>query len=170
MSEFPKIICWEIAARGIRNSCRSWTTGALRLPLWRWDASEPASNSRPSTRWNAPPSAYHRAADKASRSKLVDLDVMASAAHQLVYAAAAMRDHGVGAREFNRAAGRIAKLYATDSAVSAARLLPRCSVATGSWRSIRRHGSIATQRSSRSARALEIQRLLIARRLGLPVE
>src|SRR4029434_10809217 len=53
--------------------------------------------------------------------QIADLDVMAAAAHQLVYAAAAMRDHGARARDFNRAAA-IAKLYATESAVAATRV------------------------------------------------
>jgi short-chain 2-methylacyl-CoA dehydrogenase len=102
--------------------------------------------------------------------QIADLDVMASAAHQLVYAAAAMRDHGVGAREFNRAAA-IAKLYATESAVSAAR------VATQVFGGYGFMEEYPVARFYRDAKVLEIgegtseiQRLLIARRLGLPVE
>ena len=50
-------------------------------------------------------------------------------------------------------------------------LPPRYSVATGSWRSIRWRVSIATQRFSEIGEGTsEVQRLLIARRLGLPVE
>jgi butyryl-CoA dehydrogenase len=102
--------------------------------------------------------------------QLADLDVMAAAAHQLVYAAAAMRDHGAGAREFNRAAA-IAKLYATESAVSAARIATQVFGGYGFME------EYPVARFYRDAKVLEIgegtsevQRLLIARRLGLPVE
>jgi short/branched chain acyl-CoA dehydrogenase len=88
----------------------------------------------------------------------------------LVYAAAAMRDRGVGAREFNRAAA-IAKLYATESAVSAAR------VATQVFGGYGFMEEYPVARFYRDAKVLEIgegtseiQRLVIARRLGLPVE
>lgn len=102
--------------------------------------------------------------------QIADLDVMAAAAHQLVYAAAAMRDHGVGAREFNRAAA-IAKLYATESAVSATRIATQVFGGYGFME------EYPIARFYRDAKVLEIgegtsevQRLLIARRLGLPVE
>ena len=102
--------------------------------------------------------------------QIADLDVMAAAAHQLVYSAAAMRDQGVSAREFNRAAA-IAKLYATESAVSAAR------VATQVFGGYGFMEEYPVARFYRDAKVLEIgegtsevQRLLIARRLGLPVE
>jgi short/branched chain acyl-CoA dehydrogenase len=88
-----------------------------------------------------------------------------------VYAAAAMRDHGAGApRDFNRAAA-IAKLYATESAVSAAR------VATQVFGGYGFMEEYPVARFYRDAKVLEIgegtsevQLLLIARRLGLPVE
>jgi hypothetical protein len=102
--------------------------------------------------------------------QIADLDVMAAAAHQLVYAAAAMRDHGAGAAEFNRAAA-IAKLYATESAVTATR------VATQIFGGYGFMEEYPVARFYRDAKVLEIgegtsevQRLLIARRLGLPVE
>ena len=102
--------------------------------------------------------------------QIADLDVMAAAAHQLVYAAAAMRDHGVGAREFNRAAA-IAKLYSTESAVSATRIATQVFGGYGFME------EYPIARFYRDAKVLEIgegtsevQRLLIARRLGLPVE
>ena len=102
--------------------------------------------------------------------QIADLDVMAAAAHQLVYAAAAMRDHGVSAREFSRAAA-IAKLYATESAVSAARIATQVFGGYGFME------EYPVARFYRDAKALEIgegtseiQRLLIARWLGLPVE
>ena len=53
--------------------------------------------------------------------QLADLDVMARTAHLLVYSAAAMRDHGAPAEAFSRAAS-IAKLAATEAAVSATRI------------------------------------------------
>jgi len=102
--------------------------------------------------------------------QIADLDVMAAAAHQLVYAAAAMRDHGADARKFNRAAA-IAKLYATESAVSAARIATQVFGGYGFME------EYPVARFYRDAKVLEIgegtsevQRLLIARRLGLPVE
>ena len=102
--------------------------------------------------------------------QIADLDVMAAAAHQLVYAAAAMHDHGVGALEFNRAAA-IAKLYATESAVTATRIATQVFGGYGFME------EYPVARFYRDAKVLEIgegtsevQRLLIARRLGLPVE
>jgi short-chain 2-methylacyl-CoA dehydrogenase len=102
--------------------------------------------------------------------QIADLDVMAAAAHQLVYAAAAMHDQGASARDFHRAAA-IAKLYATESAVSAAR------VATQVFGGYGFMEEYPVARFYRDAKVLEIgegtseiQRLLIARRLGLPVE
>jgi short/branched chain acyl-CoA dehydrogenase len=102
--------------------------------------------------------------------QIADLDVMVAAAHQLVYAAAAMRDHGASARDFNRAAA-IAKLYATESAVTATR------VATQIFGGYGFMEEYPVARFYRDAKVLEIgegtsevQRLLIARRLGLPVE
>src|SRR5215218_9688674 len=102
--------------------------------------------------------------------QIADLDVMAAAAHQLVYAAAAMRDQGASARDFHRAAA-IAKLYATESAVSAAR------VATQVFGGYGFMEEYPVARFYRDAKVLEIgegtseiQRLLIARQLGLAVE
>ena len=95
---------------------------------------------------------------------------MAAAAHQLVYAAAAMRDAGGDARRFNRAAA-IAKLYATESAVTATRIATQVFGGYGFME------EYPIARFYRDAKVLEIgegtsevQRLLIARRLGLPVE
>jgi short-chain 2-methylacyl-CoA dehydrogenase len=102
--------------------------------------------------------------------QIADLDVMAAAAHQLVYAAAAMRDQGASARDFNRAAA-IAKLYASESAVSAARIATQIFGGYGFME------EYPVARFYRDAKVLEIgegtsevQRLLISRRLGLPVE
>jgi short-chain 2-methylacyl-CoA dehydrogenase len=102
--------------------------------------------------------------------QIADLAVMASAAHQLVYAAAAMRDHGGDTREFNQAAA-IAKLYATESAVTATRIATQVFGGYGFME------EYPVARFYRDAKVLEIgegtseiQRVLIARRLGLPVE
>jgi short-chain 2-methylacyl-CoA dehydrogenase len=102
--------------------------------------------------------------------KIADLDVMAAAARQLVYAAAAMRDAGADARSLNRAAA-IAKLYATESAVTATRIATQVFGGYGFME------DYPIARFYRDAKVLEIgegtsevQRLLIARRLGLPVE
>ena len=101
---------------------------------------------------------------------IADLDVMAAAAHQLVYAAAAMRDAGAEPLAFNRAAA-IAKLYATESAVSATRIATQVFGGYGFME------EYPVARFYRDAKVLEIgegtsevQRILIARRLGLPVE
>lgn len=109
--------------------------------------------------------------------EIADLDVMAEAAHQLVYAAAARKDamaagEGSGAvrAEFKRAAA-IAKLYATESAVTATRVATQV---LGGYGFIEEH---PVARFYRDAKILEIgegtsqvQRMLIARGLGLPVE
>jgi short-chain 2-methylacyl-CoA dehydrogenase len=102
--------------------------------------------------------------------QIADLDVMAAAAHQLVYAAAAMRDAGADARSLNRAAA-IAKLYATESAVTATRIATQVFGGYGFME------EYPIARFYRDAKVLEIgegtsevQRLLIARRLGLDVE
>jgi len=51
-------------------------------------------------------------------------------------------------------AASMAKLYATEAAVTATRIATRCSAATASWRSSRWPGSTGTPRSPRSARDL----------------
>jgi short/branched chain acyl-CoA dehydrogenase len=100
---------------------------------------------------------------------IADLDVMAHTADLLVYAAAAMRDRGAPRATFKRAA-TIAKLYATESAVTATR------VATQVFGGYGFMEEYPVARFYRDAKVLEIgegtsevQRLLIARGLGLPV-
>jgi short/branched chain acyl-CoA dehydrogenase len=102
--------------------------------------------------------------------KIADLDVMAHAAGLLVYAAATQRDRGAPAAELKRAAS-IAKLYATESAVTATRIATQVFGGYGFME------EYPVARFYRDAKALEIgegtsevQRLLIARALGLPVE
>jgi short-chain 2-methylacyl-CoA dehydrogenase len=101
---------------------------------------------------------------------IADLDVMAHTAGLLVYAAASLRDHGGPATELKRAAA-IAKLYASESAVAAARIATQVFGGYGFME------EYPIARFYRDAKALEIgegtsevQRLLIARALDLPVE
>ncbi|MET1008145.1 MAG: acyl-CoA dehydrogenase family protein [Propionibacteriaceae bacterium] len=100
---------------------------------------------------------------------LADLDVMAHTAELLVYAAAAMRDHGAPRPAFKRAAN-IAKLYATESAVTATRIATQVFGGYGFME------EYPVARFYRDAKVLEIgegtsevQRIMIARGLGLPV-
>jgi butyryl-CoA dehydrogenase len=101
---------------------------------------------------------------------IADLDVMAHTAGLLVYAAASLRDHDGPAAELKRAAA-IAKLYASESAVAATRIAIQVFGGYGFME------EYPVARFYRDAKALEIgegtseiQRLLIARALGLPVE
>jgi short-chain 2-methylacyl-CoA dehydrogenase len=102
--------------------------------------------------------------------QIADLAVMAEAARTLVYKAAAVKDGGGSPREFKQAAS-IAKLYATESAVTATR------VATQVFGGYGFMEEYPVARFYRDAKVLEIgegtsevQRLLIARGLGVPVE
>ncbi len=107
--------------------------------------------------------------------QIADLEVMLTASRQLTYRAAAMKDAmksggGPTAKEFKHAAA-IAKLYATESAVSATRIATQVFGGYGFMQ------EYPVARLYRDAKVLEIgegtseiQRLLIARGLGLPVE
>jgi short/branched chain acyl-CoA dehydrogenase len=102
--------------------------------------------------------------------QISDLAVMAEAARGLVYKAAALRDAGAPAAEFKQAAS-IAKLYATESAVTATRIATQVFGGYGFME------EYAVARFYRDAKILEIgegtsevQRIVIARGLGLPVE
>ncbi len=99
--------------------------------------------------------------------QLADLDVALESSRLLTYKAAALKDAGLPIKQ---AAAR-AKLYATETAVSATRLLTQV---LGGYGFI--EGGPAT-RYYRDAKILEIgegtseiQRLVISRSLGLPVE
>jgi butyryl-CoA dehydrogenase len=101
---------------------------------------------------------------------IADLQVMAEAARGLVYRAAAMKDAGRPAAEFRQAAA-IAKLYATESAVTATRIATQVFGGYGFME------EYPVARFYRDAKVLEIgegtsevQRMLIARGVGLPVE
>ncbi|MGI8701271.1 MAG: acyl-CoA dehydrogenase family protein [Nocardioidaceae bacterium] len=102
--------------------------------------------------------------------QIADLKVMAEAARALTYKAAAMKDAQRPMKEFKEAAA-IAKLYATEAAVSATRTATQVFGGYGFME------EYPVTRFYRDAKVLEIgegtsevQRMLIARGLGLPVE
>jgi short-chain 2-methylacyl-CoA dehydrogenase len=102
--------------------------------------------------------------------QIADLEVMLEASRLLTYRAAAMKDSGRPMRDFKQAAA-IAKLYATESAVSATRIATQVFGGYGFME------EYPVTRFYRDAKVLEIgegtsevQRMLIARGRGLPVE
>jgi len=102
--------------------------------------------------------------------QVADLEVMLAASRLLTYKAAAMKDGGAPVKDFKQAAS-IAKLYATESAVTATRIATQVFGGYGFME------EYAVARLYRDAKVLEIgegtsevQRMLIARGLGLPVE
>ena len=99
---------------------------------------------------------------------IADLAVMAEAGRALTYQAAALKDGGAGHAELKKAAS-IAKLYTSEAAVTAAR------VATQVFGGYGFMEEYPVARFYRDAKILEIgegtsevQRILIARSLGLP--
>ncbi len=102
--------------------------------------------------------------------QVADLEVMLEASRLLTYKAAAMKDAGAPMREFKQAAA-VAKLYATESAVTATRIATQVFGGYGFME------EYPVTRFYRDAKVLEIgegtsevQRMLIARGRGLPVE
>lgn len=102
--------------------------------------------------------------------QISDLAVMLEASRALTYQAAAMKDAGATTKEFKQAAS-IAKLYATESAVTATRIATQVFGGYGFME------EYPVARLYRDAKILEIgegtsevQRMLIAKGLGLPVE
>ena len=107
--------------------------------------------------------------------QIADLEVMAQAARLLTYKAATMKDAmmagaAVSVAEFKRAAS-VAKLYSSESAVTATRIATQVFGGYGFM------NEYPVGRFYRDAKILEIgegtsevQRMLIARALGLPVE
>jgi short-chain 2-methylacyl-CoA dehydrogenase len=102
--------------------------------------------------------------------QVADLEVMLNASRLLTYRAAAMKDAGAPMKDFKQAAA-VAKLYATESAVSATRIATQVFGGYGFME------EYPVARFYRDAKVLEIgegtsevQRMLIARGLGLPVE
>ncbi|MBB5788320.1 acyl-CoA dehydrogenase family protein [Jiangella mangrovi] len=109
-------------------------------------------------------------AKQAVAFQIADLHVMAQAARLLTYRAAALRDAGAPADQVKQAAAS-AKLYATESAVTATR------VATQVYGGYGFMEEYPVARFYRDAKILEIgegtseiQRLVLARGLGLPVQ
>jgi butyryl-CoA dehydrogenase len=101
---------------------------------------------------------------------IADLQVMAEAARALTYKAAALKDAGGPPAQFRQAAA-IAKLYSTEAAVTATRIATQVFGGYGFME------EYPVARFYRDAKVLEIgegtsevQRMLIARGLGLPVE
>jgi short/branched chain acyl-CoA dehydrogenase len=107
--------------------------------------------------------------------QIADLEVMLQASRLLTYKAAAMKDAmdgagGPSSKDFKQAAA-VAKLYATESAVTATRIATQV---FGGYGFMEEYPVV---RLYRDAKVLEIgegtsevQRMLIARGLGLPVE
>jgi butyryl-CoA dehydrogenase len=102
--------------------------------------------------------------------QIADLEVMLHAGRALTYRAAAMKDAGAPVKEFKQAAA-VAKLYTTESAVTATRIATQVFGGYGFME------EYPVTRFYRDAKVLEIgegtsevQRMLIARGLGLPVE
>ncbi|WP_432476956.1 acyl-CoA dehydrogenase family protein [Nocardioides sp. GXQ0305] len=107
--------------------------------------------------------------------QVADLQVMLDAARLLTYRAAALKDamdagHKVSTQQFKQAAA-VAKLHATESAVTATRIATQV---FGGYGFMEEYPVV---RFYRDAKVLEIgegtsevQRMLIARGLGLPVE
>ncbi|MCH1866409.1 acyl-CoA dehydrogenase family protein [Nocardioides sp. CFH 31398] len=102
--------------------------------------------------------------------QIADLEVMLRTARLLTYSAAAMKDAGAPLKEFKQAAA-VAKLQTTEAAVSATRIATQVFGGYGFME------EYPVARFYRDAKVLEIgegtsevQRMLIARGLGLPVE
>ena len=102
--------------------------------------------------------------------QIADLEVMLQASRLLTYKAAAMKDAGAPMKDFKQAAA-VAKLYATESAVTATRIATQVFGGYGFME------EYPVTRFYRDAKVLEIgegtsevQRMLIARGKGLPVE
>jgi butyryl-CoA dehydrogenase len=102
--------------------------------------------------------------------QIADLEVMLHASRMLTYRAAAMKDAGAPMKDFKQAAS-VAKLYTSESAVTATRIATQVFGGYGFME------EYPVARFYRDAKILEIgegtsevQRMLIARGLGLPVE
>lgn len=102
--------------------------------------------------------------------QVADLEVMLTAARLLTYRAAAMKDGGAPYQQFKQAAS-VAKVYATEAAVTGTRIATQVFGGYGFME------EYPVARFYRDAKVLEVgegtsevQRMLIARGLGLPVE
>lgn len=102
--------------------------------------------------------------------QVADLEVMLHASRMLTYRAAALKDAGAPYQQFKQAAA-VAKVYSTESAVTATRIATQVFGGYGFME------EYPVARFYRDAKVLEVgegtsevQRMLIARGLGLPVE
>src|SRR5690606_35237283 len=102
--------------------------------------------------------------------QIADLQVMAESARLLTYKAAALRDNGASPAQVKHAAA-VAKLHATESAVTATRIATQVHGGYGFME------EYPVARFYRDAKILEIgegtseiQRMIIARGMGLPVQ
>jgi len=102
--------------------------------------------------------------------QIADLEVMLQASRLLTYRAAALKDAGAPYQQFKQAAS-VAKVYSTESAVTATRIATQVFGGYGFME------EYPVARFYRDAKVLEVgegtsevQRMLIARGLGLPVE
>src|SRR5699024_1126178 len=103
-------------------------------------------------------------------SQIRDLAVMAESARALTYRAAAMKDDGAPMKDFKQAAA-IAKLHATEAAVSAT---PIATQVFGGYGFMEVYPVAFFYRDAKileiGVGTSEVQWMLIARGLGLPVE
>jgi butyryl-CoA dehydrogenase len=158
-----------VEARVTASSSPSWTTAGWPSPRWPWAASGPAWSSRSRTPVNAPRFGGPIGRKQGVAFKIADLDVMAAAAHQLSTrprpCATTARAAGLqsGSRDREALRHRIGRHRDPDRHPGLRRL--------------RVHGGVSDRpllprrQGARDRRGTsEVQRLLIARRLGLPVE
>ncbi|NDL59929.1 acyl-CoA dehydrogenase family protein [Phytoactinopolyspora mesophila] len=143
-----------------RIAIAALAVGCIRAMV---DASVPYANER--TAFGVP-----IGSKQAVAFQIADLQVMAEAAQLLTYKAAALRDNGAPRAAVKQAAA-VAKLYSTESAVTATRIATQVHGGYGFME------EYPVARFYRDAKILEIgegtseiQRLLIARGMGLPVE
>ncbi len=136
-------------------------SAASRLPASTWPWRTPGSGR---------PSAVPIGRKQGVAFQVADLEVMLHASRMLTYRAAALKDAGASVKEFKQAAA-VAKLYTTESAVTATRIATQVFGGYGFME------EYPVARFYRDAKVLEIgegtsevQRMLIARGLGLPVE
>ena len=148
-----------------------------KLPSWvGWDshnsiamAVDAAGQLHVAANMHNDPLVYFRTSAAGDVRTLARAGVMADAARLLTYKAAAMKDGNADSLAFRRAAS-VAKLYATESAVTATRIATQVFGGYGFME------EYPVARFYRDAKILEIgegtsevQRMVIARGLGLPV-
>ncbi len=160
-------------ASGGAASRSSWppsTTAGSPSRRSRSAASRPASTCRVEYAGTRTTFGVPIGAKQGVAFQVADLEVMLEASRMLTYRAAAMKDAGRPMKEFKQAAA-IAKLYATESAVTATRIATQVFGGYGFME------EYPVARFYRDAKVLEIgegtsevQRMLIARGRGLPVE